>query len=169
MSKELSWADLMNGDFQAPEQPKYYLQEELFENPEAIITRFMDGLKNYLEKDIQKEICTYQISYSSGSFSALFDISLPNTSQNLILKYNLQFFLDGLIAISFLQTIPNFCDNNVKIDPNDMRFINVPIEGFVLLTTIDDPAYEQYLQETNWEEIYIVIQQRILQHPALKR
>ncbi|MDO4998271.1 MAG: hypothetical protein Q4E16_06490 [Neisseria sp.] len=218
MSKELSWADLMNGDFQAPEPSKRYLKEDIFKNPETLINRFMDGLKTYLEKDVQKEVLTYEafdgavevkgeskdaifaLATGLGSLGALgvrfhtsvlFNIALPHATQNLVLKYFLTFFhpsrhgmgalgaiggVNECFLINELKTFPKFCDKH-QLDTMNITggtsgfkgLVNVSIPEFSLINEIDDPAYKEYAEESDWEEIYQVIQRSILQHPALKR
>ncbi|MDO4997612.1 MAG: hypothetical protein Q4E16_03080 [Neisseria sp.] len=121
MSNGLNWADLMSGNFQVKEQ-EYYLKEEVLNNPEPLITRFMDGLKSYLEKDIQKEILSYRLTQATNTYSKQskavnasissfvsktkhiagknvlvgFHIALPTNNQekNLFLQFGLRFHCD---------------------------------------------------------------------------
>ncbi|MDO4997011.1 MAG: hypothetical protein Q4E16_00010 [Neisseria sp.] len=102
MSNGLNWADLMSGNVQIQE-PKYYLKEEIKNNPEPFLSRFMDGLKKHLEKDIQKDVLSYRImrtesENNSQNANAIlpypnaiinFDITLPsnNPEQSPVLRF----------------------------------------------------------------------------------
>ncbi|MDO4998037.1 MAG: hypothetical protein Q4E16_05285 [Neisseria sp.] len=168
MSNGKSWADLISGKVQIKE-PKKYLREEINEDPTNIFTLFMNGLKNYLEKDIQQDVLHYNIlkeeKTRSSFLSFIPGIKEAEENDNLI-NFTITLPNDdpkqGTVFIFFIRIAHIKAEEDKHSSFGYQGTYNYAIRGiFTIVAPAKPDEAKKYLMDDDKEKLFELLRDQI--------